>query len=213
MSGRTTGLKREPTRHPRAGGRMQELTIEKGLLLPPSLDLGLPQHMREELKRPLGPVMGEEELAQRLEDAGPIATVGDMCTETVHRLGFHIHLAVVDYQTKRVFDPMWEKATAMVGDVTVHVSSEAACISSSMYNTILTSWSSPGSVKVVVEGEEDLALLPVILHAPEGATVIYGIPDTGLALVQVDEGARGEVADVLRRFVPRTDRVTPQEGT
>jgi uncharacterized protein (UPF0218 family) len=65
---------------------------------------------------------------------------------------------------------------------------------------------------VVVEGEEDLASLPVILHAPEGATVIYGIPDTGLCLVHVDEGARGVVSDALRRFEPVVERAPPREG-
>ena len=191
---------------------MQEVSIERGTPLPPFTTLVLPDDMRDELKRPLGPVMGEEELARRLDAERPIATVGDMCTETVHRLGFHIHLAVVDYQTKRAPDTRWREATAAVGDVTVNVVNDAASITSDLYNTIIGSWASSDSVKVVVEGEEDLASLPVILHAPEGATVIYGIPDTGLALVQVDEVARGDVANAMRRFVPRTERVSPQEG-
>jgi uncharacterized protein (UPF0218 family) len=186
------------------------LTIERGRALPEFLSLELPEDMREELKRPLGPVVNEEQLSTHLGSApGPVATVGDMTTETVFRLGYRIHLAVVDYQTKRTFDPIWKEATASVGEVTVFVDSEAATISSSLYNVILRAWDSRTATKVVVEGEEDLAALPTILHAPEGATVIYGIPDMGLCLVQVDEDARDVVTDVISRLRPRAKRVAP----
>ncbi len=165
--------------------------------------------MREELKRPLGPVVPEGEVLDLLEEDSPLATVGDMTTATLHRLGRTIQLAVVDYQTKRARNDMWKEATAPVGDVTVEVSNEAATLTSSMYNAILEAWSSGPTVKIVVDGEEDLAALPAILHAPEGATVIYGIPDMGLCLVQVDEGARGFVRDAMRRFVHGTGQAPP----
>jgi uncharacterized protein (UPF0218 family) len=127
-----------------------------------------------------------------------------MTTATIHGLGRTIQLAVVDYQTKRVRDEGWEEATAIVGEVTWEVVNEAATITTSMYNAVLEAWSSGPTVKLVVTGEEDLAALPAILHAPEGATVIYGIPDMGLCLVHVDEGARGFVEDAMRRFVRGT---------
>jgi len=160
----------------------------------------LPEDMRDELRVPLGPVVQEEELVARIGTSGPICTVGDMTTETVHRLALPIHLAVVDYQTKRRPDPRWVEALSSVGERTVEVTNAPATITATMYNGIIEAWSSPASVKMVVEGEEDMAALPAILHSPEGATVIYGIPDTGLCLVQVDGHARDVVADILRRI-------------
>jgi uncharacterized protein (UPF0218 family) len=191
---------------------MTEPTIERGVLLPAFITLELPQDMRDELKRPLGPVINEDQLEGFLESAGMVATVGDMTTATVHRFGFRPQMAVVDYQTKRSYDPWWKEATASVGDVTVFVRNPPATITSDLYNVVLKAWTSRSTTKLIVEGEEDMASLPAILHAPEGATVIYGIPDTGLCLVQVDEGARDVVCDVLRRLRPRAGRVTPQEG-
>ena len=188
---------------------MTEQTIEKGVPLPSFLTLELPQDMREELKRPLGPVIKEEQLEGYLEGTDLVATVGDMTSATVHRLGYRLQMAVVDYQTKRSFDPRWKEATASVGDVTVFVRNPPATITSDLFNVILKAWTSTFTTKLVVEGEEDMASLPAILHAPEGATVIYGIPDTGLCLVQVDDDARDVVVDVLRRLTPRTGRVTP----
>ena len=165
--------------------------------------------MRDELKLPMGPVIEETELDERLEGAGSLATVGDMTTATLDRMGYIPQLAIVDYQTKRAKDPMWEEATAKVGEMTVSVRNQAATITSLMYNRIIEAWASPRSVKIVVDGEEDLAALPAILHAPEGATVIYGIPDMGLCLVHVDEGARGVASNAMIRFSSRMEQVPP----
>jgi uncharacterized protein (UPF0218 family) len=135
-----------------------------------------------------------------------------MTTETVHRMGFPIHLAIVDYQTKRRHDARWEEALARVGMLTREVENPAATITSELYNIVILSWDTGQSVKIVVRGEEDLASLPAILHAPGGATVIYGIPDTGLCLVQVDGHARDVVKDVLQRLPVRREGIPPQGG-
>ena len=177
-----------------------ETYIRRGEPLPKDVYLVLPEGMRDELKVPLGPVVQEEEMAPLLEGKGPVCTVGDMTTETVHRLGFTIQLAIVDYMTKRRSDPRWEEVLADVGERSISVENPAATINAGMYNHIIFSWDLGAPVKMVVTGEEDLATLPAILHAPEGATVIYGIPDTGLCLVQVDARARDVVTDVLRRL-------------
>jgi uncharacterized protein (UPF0218 family) len=186
-----------------------EVVIERGVPLPRNITLVLPEDMREELKVPLGPVVQEGELASLVPTEGPVCTVGDMTTETVHRLGLHIHLAVVDYQTQREPSSRWREVLAPVGEVVSDVTNPAATITTTMYNGIIEAWTSSASIKMVVEGEEDMAALPAILHAPEGATVIYGIPDTGLCLVQVDGHARDVVTDVLRRLVRRWDGPPP----
>ena len=186
-----------------------EFVIERGVPLPRNITMVLPEDMREELKVPLGPVLQSDELVPRLRTQGPLCTVGDMTTETVHCLGLPIQLAVVDYQTKRRSDGRWMEALAPVGERTLVVANPAATITWEMYNGILEAWSAPTTVKMVVEGEEDMASLPAILHAPGGATVIYGIPDTGLCLVQVDGQARDVVIDVLQRLPCRSERAPP----
>jgi uncharacterized protein (UPF0218 family) len=189
-----------------------DVVIARGAALPKYVHLVLPEVMRDELKVPLGPVVDEQGLTDRPARRGPLCTVGDMTTETVHRLGLPIKLAIVDYQTKRSPDPRWVSVLSDVGDRTVEVTNPPAMISRDMYNGVLEAWTSPGSTKMVVTGEEDMASLPAILHAPEGATVIYGIPDTGLCLVQVDERARAVVTDVLERLDVRWARPPPQGG-
>jgi len=181
----------------------------KGLRLPEGTVLSMPLHLRTELSRSLGLVLQEREVLSHLRPDRPVATVGDMCTETMHRLGVPVRLAVVDYKTKREPDASWEDRTGPVGERTVRVRSPQGEITAELWNAVADAWEASGSTKVVVDGEEDLASLPAILHAPEGATVIYGIPDKGLALVQVQGHVREVVAGALARFVRTTAGSAP----
>ena len=40
-------------------------------------------------------------------------------------------------------------------------------------------------VRINVEGEEDLLVLPVCIYAPENAIVMYGQPNEGLVIVKI----------------------------
>jgi len=181
-----------------------------GARLPEGTVLSMPMHLRTELSRSIGLVLQEREVLSHLRLDHPVATVGDMCTATLHSLGVPVHLAVVDFKTKREPDASWATRTGPVGDRTVRVRSPPGEITAELWNAIAEAWEAIASTKVIVE--EDLASLPAILHAPEGATVIYGIPDKGLALVQVQGHVREAVAGALARFVRTTVGSAPEEG-
>ncbi|MFH1787087.1 MAG: DUF359 domain-containing protein [archaeon] len=52
-------------------------------------------------------------------------------------------------------------------------------------------------VKIVVRGEEDLAVMPVVMLAPEGAQVVYGQPKEGVVLLTVTEELKERVASLF----------------
>jgi len=54
-----------------------------------------------------------------------------------------------------------------------------------------------GPIIIEVNGEEDLATLPCIQMLPEGGTVVYGQPEKGLVVVNVDEKIKKKVEDIL----------------
>lgn len=55
-------------------------------------------------------------------------------------------------------------------------------------------------VKIIVEGEEDLAVLPALLAAPAGSVVAYGQPGKGVVLVEANGEKKKEIEKILRRF-------------
>ena len=49
---------------------------------------------------------------------------------------------------------------------------------------------------IEVEGEEDLAVLPIIILAPEDTTVLYGQPNEGLVLLN-----SADLKDQAQKFI------------
>ena len=52
-------------------------------------------------------------------------------------------------------------------------------------------------VRLIVNGEEDLLVLPVCIHAPENSVVLYGQPNKGLVLVQITTEIRNKAQTLL----------------
>ena len=54
---------------------------------------------------------------------------------------------------------------------------------------------------LLVDGEEDLLVLPVILLAPLKTTVYYGQPDQGIVQVKVTEKTKAKALKFLKAFI------------
>jgi hypothetical protein len=56
-------------------------------------------------------------------------------------------------------------------------------------------------VTIVVDGEEDLAVIPLVLAAPDGAIVLYGQPHKGVVLRTVDARAKAAARELMKHFI------------
>ena len=72
----------------------------------------------------------------------------------------------------------------------VRVRSEPATLSTELVAAIREALGGTEPVRILVDGEEDLATLPALLHTPLGGTVLYGMPGQGIVAVVVTEEAR-----------------------
>ena len=52
-------------------------------------------------------------------------------------------------------------------------------------------------VRLSVNGEEDLLVLPVCIHAPDNAIVMYGQPNEGLVIVKITPEIRNKTQSLL----------------
>ena len=52
-------------------------------------------------------------------------------------------------------------------------------------------------IRLTVNGEEDLLVLPVCIHAPENSVILYGQPNKGLVLVQITTEIRNKAQALL----------------
>jgi uncharacterized protein (UPF0218 family) len=160
------------------------------------MKLRLPDEMRSELKEPLGRVSPDVE-KEGLGD-GRVVAVGDMVTYHLLESGIVPDVAVVDGRTKReeVDEEVVERWRRM--GVAARVENEPGTVSGALVEALKEAFEENGLVEV--KGEEDLAVLPAVVLASEGDTVLYGQPGEGMVYVGVDDEAQGYVLDLLGRM-------------
>ncbi len=159
----------------------------------------LPENLREQLKIPLGKLLLnkdaiKEKILQEIPKDSYIITVGDATTEKM--LGFDIipSLQIVDEQEKRTKRPAPDTSGI---NTTLSCGNPAGEISEESIEKIKKAYKSAPPVRITVKGEEDLLVIPVCIYAPENAVVMYGQPNEGLVIVQINEGIRNKVQVLL----------------
>jgi GTP-dependent dephospho-CoA kinase len=175
----------------RDGDEHTDATVSEQLLV-------LPDELRHELKAPMGPIETDADVL--LEDVdGPLIAVGDVVTYHLLEAGRVPDVALVDERTKR------KTVDAEIRDtVADRVDAEArnppAELTVDIVKTLLTALEREEPTTILVDGEEDLVVLPALVAAPDGASVVYGQPNEGMVHVVVDEEVRAEVRALLKRF-------------
>ncbi len=159
----------------------------------------LPEHLRERLRRPWGRVFPSmREALEHVRSLRPvrIVAVGDRVTATLLEEGVRPDVCVVDFRTLRSPLPGEERRRVEELDLPERrVSNPAGTISRELWE----SFDLPPPLKIVVEGEEDLATLVAAVKSPPGTVVLYGQPGEGVVVMEVEK-VRGEVEALLREF-------------
>ena len=132
-----------------------------------------------------------------------IATIGDICTIKIFEQIREPNLAIVDLKTKRniSLDNNQLKTIMKIGINKIEVENPPGSISNQMWKAIESSFSNENNTRITVKGEEDLATLAVISMAPKGAKVIYGMPDRGMVVVDVNQQSKKRANDFLKRML------------
>jgi uncharacterized protein (UPF0218 family) len=161
--------------------------------------------LRPELKEPLGPVHGTEALLAAV--GRPLVAVGDVVTYHLLSADRRPDVAVVDGKTERetVETAVWEAIEGF--DRRVEVTNPAATLTAELLTTLRAAIARDGTTVVVVDGEEDLATLPAVVLAPDGASVVYGQPGEGMVHGLVDATLREETRALLGRMEGDLDRL------
>lgn len=171
--------------------------------------LKLPEDLRGELKSPMGPIYTDTQTL--LSDAGaPVVAIGDVVTHHLIESGRSPTIALVDEHTERsaVSDDIAETIDSFEGfDTVEQVTNPAATLSADLLGALRAALDRDGSTLLDVDGEEDLAALPAVVAAPDGAAIVYGQPGEGMVLVTLDDETRTRCRDILARMGGDTDRL------
>ncbi len=170
--------------------------------------LVLPEELRSELKSPLGRLCkgnGIEcikAMASELKAAKKIAAVGDMTAFYLLEADVQPDLIIVDHKTKRALIPDQIRQSLVQDNYkTVEVANPPATLTRDLIDLIRNSLSGNERVKILVDGEEDLATLPVILYAPLGSMVVYGQPNEGSVIVNVTAEKKEQIKKFMDKMI------------
>jgi uncharacterized protein (UPF0218 family) len=159
----------------------------------------LPDTLRDQLKIPLGLLLLEKEADQKniqkhLSENSYIITVGDRTTEKMIGFGLIPSLQIIDGQEKRVM-----REISKSSDVQTNLSCDnpAAEITTQSIEVIKEAFNSKTPVRIIVNGEEDLLVIPVCIYAPENSVVLYGQPNEGLVIVKVTPEIRNKTQKLM----------------
>ena len=159
----------------------------------------LPEKLREDLKIPLGDLINDidvnnKNIQTKINPKSVLITVGDRTTENMLQLGLKPQIQIIDGLEKR------NQRIVSTDDA---VNTNLSCrnppgeITKESIQVIQKAFSSEPPVRITVDGEEDLLVLPVCIAAPENSVVMYGQPNEGLVIVHITPEIRAKVQKIL----------------
>jgi uncharacterized protein (UPF0218 family) len=164
----------------------------------------LPVAMRAELKRPLGrlfrgpPAEAIQQLEEFLENKETplFAVVGDFTTENILASSLEPDIVVVDHRVMRVIVDPLDHSTRRI----IYTKNAQGTVDAEAWGALEEAVTLKSKASVIVEGEEDLLVLPLISLMPLGSVIVYGQPREGMVAVEVTEEMKGWTDDFLTRM-------------
>ena len=159
----------------------------------------LPDDLRDQLKTPLGNLVSDndpnkENIIKKISANTTLITVGDRTTENILQFGLKPQIQIIDGLEKR-------NQCIVPADDTVNT--KLSCrnppgeITDESIQVVQKAFPCEPPVRITVDGEEDLLVIPVCIHAPENSIVMYGQPNEGLVIVTITPETRAKVQKIL----------------
>lgn len=165
----------------------------------------LKETKRSEFKKPFGKLYPSvKSLKKKLNDYklyNLIISVGDVTTLNLQIEGIEPDLCIIDNKIERQES---EFETRQI-NYNVQLSAENApgTITKELWDNIEKAFNLIETyhykILIVVEGEEDLAVIPCVMMAPSNSVVLYGQPGEGVVLCEVDK-IKDEAIKLLKKF-------------
>lgn len=198
--------------------RRGEISREGKLYINPlwlKKDLVLPENLRKEFKKPLGTLLrhsgkrSASRILAKIRDAGQasmtssyVVTVGDVTTKLFNDLSLNQNISVIDFKVARQnkYSSVLELGFSGEEKI-VNINNPAGNITSELFSATKVLFdSNKERIILKINGEEDLAVLPLILVAPLNSVIYYGQPDLGLIKVDVSEAIKVKAYSLVNKL-------------
>ena len=159
-----------------------------------------------DLKRPFGEVL-QNLMPEDLKIIRKrIFAVGDESAKQIKSLGISPNVSFIDFKVARKikFSRISDLGFSNIESI-VKLKNPPGRLTPDLFKVAyqLTHGGEKQESIVLIDGEDDLAVLPVTLAAPLGSLVFYGQPDEGIVKVLTDENHKAKAREIVARFTTR----------
>ena len=151
----------------------------------------------------MGELVDEKKLLYLLKNERFIVSIGDLVTYTILKNHIEPVFCVVDYKTRRgICSQEIVEFIKSFGKKSIYVKNLPGTISDDLWRIIELAFKNleQTSLRIEVDGEDDLASLAVIYLAPKDVTIIYGLPDKGVLVVKPTYENKKKVKEILDKM-------------
>lgn len=124
-----------------------------------------------------------------------LASVGDFVSFNILAADVHPDIVVVDHKIMRKsIDPIeFEREY-------VNVPNPAGTINAQAQSVLFHAAKECKHLAVIVDGEEDLLVLPLMVFMPNGSVIIYGQPREGMVVITLTDERRAWAKNFMRKM-------------
>jgi len=98
----------------------------------------------------------------------------------------------IDVKTRRILESFEGKI--------LRVKNPPEMITKELWEVIKESLKVKGPVKIIIDGEEDLAVTPFIMEGDSDTVILYGLLNKGFVLVNVNKSVKEKVRKLLEKM-------------
>lgn len=165
--------------------------------------LQLPEILRKKVREPFGDIYPDiDDLLSHMSlSSDRLIVVGDIALEKVREKGILPKVAVIDLfvERKKVYRSI-DSHNFKGDEVVLRVKNPAGQITSSVFKTATKTMQDAKRYIVLVDGEEDLVVLPYVLAVPLGYHIVYGQPGQGIVVITVTKQRKQRARKLLEKF-------------
>ncbi len=155
----------------------------------------LPARHRQLFKEPFGTLFHSFEEVLIQLPGKRVFSVGDVVTSNLLKAGCPPDVAVVDGHTMRQPYP----GVTIPEYHQLLVQNPAGGLTEDLIQATMIAANRPGTI-IQVEGEEDLAVVPLAMHAPLDTIILYGQPGEGVVLLSITPSIKKRAHELFTCF-------------
>ncbi len=161
-----------------------------------SRELRLPENMRETLRKPYGKLFKDLDEALVYMKGSTMHSVGDEVGYDLYSRKITPEIMATDGMIRRKPSENRIETPYRI----IRADNRAGYITKGLWKAVQDAISSEKPVRLDVNGEEDMAVLPLMLLGREGDCIAYGLFDKGVCVVRIGNDSRETARKILSKI-------------